>query len=221
MRPLLVVGSSGHASVVIEALTLQSEYEIIGLLDSFQAKGTERHGHRILGTAEDFPSVAALHSNLSFFVAVGDNWWRDQISSRIAAELPTAPFATVIHPHASVSKSARISPGTVIMAGAVVAPNCSIGRGCIINTSCSIDHDCKLADFSSVAPGAHVGGTVSIGFRSSIGIGAAVREKVVIGADTVVGAGAVVLTDLPDKAVAYGVPARVRRHRSPDEKYLL
>src|SRR5437868_4936436 len=104
MRPLLVIGSSGHASVVIEALTFQGEYKIIGLLDSFQSKGTERHGHRILGTSEDFPSVAALHSNLSFFVAVGDNWWRDQISRRIAGEISDAAFATVIHPHASVSK---------------------------------------------------------------------------------------------------------------------
>lgn len=220
-HPLLVIGSSGHASVVIEALTFQSEYEIIGLLDSFQPKGTQKHGHRVLGSAEDFASIAAVHSKLFFFVAVGDNWRRDQLSSRISAEIPDAPFATVIHPHASVSKWAQIGGGTVIMAGAVVGPNCHVERGCIINTSCSVDHDCRLGAFSSIAPGAHLGGTVTIGSRTSIGIGSAVREKVVIGSDTVVGAGSVVLKQLPDKAVAYGVPARLTRYRSPDEKYLL
>lgn len=220
MKPLLVVGSSGHAGVVIEALSLQGEFEIIGLLDSFLPKGTKRHGYCVIGKPEDFSSVAALRAGLSFFIAVGDNWWRNQMSARIAGEIDGAVFASITHPRASVAKSAHIGAGTVIMAGAVVAPNCRIGAGCIINTSCSVDHDCQLSEFSSVAPGAHVGGTVSIGSRSSIGIGAAVREEVVIGADTVVGAGAVVLRDLPDRVVAYGVPARVRRYRSPDEKYL-
>ena len=46
-------------------------------------------------------------------------------------------------------------------------------------------------------------------------------HEVTIGADTVVGAGAVVLGDLPDRVVAFGVPARVVRDREPGEPYLL
>ncbi len=220
MRPLLVVGSSGHASVVLEAIALQTEYEVVGLLDSFQPRGTKIHGYHIIGPVENACKIAAMCSCFSFFVAVGDNWRRDRISAQILVDIPNAEFATVVHPHASVAKSAGLGTGSVVIAGAILGTNCRVGRGCIINTACSVDHDCVLGDFSSIGPGAHLGGTVSVGPRSSVGIGSAVRQKITIGGDTVVGAGAVVVKDIAHNAVAYGVPARLVRHRSPDEAYL-
>lgn len=54
---------------------------------------------------------------------------------------------------------------------------------------------------------------VSIGDGSWLGHGAVVLPGVTIGAHVVVGAGSVVTTDLPDRCVAVGNPARViRRH---------
>jgi acetyltransferase-like isoleucine patch superfamily enzyme len=47
-----------------------------------------------------------------------------------------------------------------------------------------------------------------------------VIHGVTIGADTVIGAGALVLHDLAERVVAYGVPARVARTREIDEPYL-
>jgi len=41
-----------------------------------------------------------------------------------------------------------------------------------------------------------------------------VLDGVTIGSDVVVGANAVVSADLPDGAIAAGVPARVLRHRT-------
>jgi acetyltransferase-like isoleucine patch superfamily enzyme len=61
---------------------------------------------------------------------------------------------------------------------------------------------------------------VRLGRATAIGIGASVIHEVTIGADTVVGAGAVVVGDLPERVVAYGVPARVVRSREPGEPYL-
>jgi serine O-acetyltransferase len=48
-----------------------------------------------------------------------------------------------------------------------------------------------------------------IGSRVTIGTGACVLGPVRIGNDVAIGAGAVVTCDLPDEAVAVGVPARV------------
>jgi len=42
-----------------------------------------------------------------------------------------------------------------------------------------------------------------------IGAGAVTLPRVKIGADAVIGAGAVVTSDIPDRAVAYGNPARI------------
>jgi acetyltransferase-like isoleucine patch superfamily enzyme len=64
------------------------------------------------------------------------------------------------------------------------------------------------------------GGGVRIGDRSAIGLGANLVHGVAIGSDTVVGAGALVLDGIPERVVAYGVPARAARSRDPGEPYL-
>jgi acetyltransferase-like isoleucine patch superfamily enzyme len=55
---------------------------------------------------------------------------------------------------------------------------------------------------------------ISVGENVWLGAGAKVMDGVSIGRDVVVGAGAVVTADLPDAAVAVGVPARVVRSRT-------
>jgi acetyltransferase-like isoleucine patch superfamily enzyme len=58
---------------------------------------------------------------------------------------------------------------------------------------------------------------IELGDNVWLGAGAVVLDGVRIGSDVVVGAGAVVTSDLPQGAVAAGVPARVRRLRGePD-----
>ena len=54
---------------------------------------------------------------------------------------------------------------------------------------------------------------VFIGYGSDIGTNATILPGVHIGANSIVGAGAVVTTDVPEYAVAAGVPAKVIRYR--------
>jgi acetyltransferase-like isoleucine patch superfamily enzyme len=55
---------------------------------------------------------------------------------------------------------------------------------------------------------------IVLGDNVWLGTGAKVLDGVTIGSDVVVGANAVVSADLPDGAIAAGVPARVLRHRT-------
>jgi acetyltransferase-like isoleucine patch superfamily enzyme len=57
---------------------------------------------------------------------------------------------------------------------------------------------------------------ITLGRNVWLGTGAKVMDGVAIGSDVVVGANAVVLEDLPDGAVAVGVPARVVRRRETE-----
>jgi acetyltransferase-like isoleucine patch superfamily enzyme len=54
---------------------------------------------------------------------------------------------------------------------------------------------------------------VIIGSGADIGVNAAILPGVRVGAGAIIGAGAVVNHDVPDYAVAAGVPARVMRYR--------
>ncbi len=58
---------------------------------------------------------------------------------------------------------------------------------------------------------------IALGDNVWLGTGAKVLDGVRIGSDVVVGANAVVTSDLPDGAVAAGVPARVLRRKSAAE----
>jgi sugar O-acyltransferase (sialic acid O-acetyltransferase NeuD family) len=217
---LFVIGSSGHAAAVLECIELQEEYEVIGLLDSFEPKGTKKHGYVVYGGVENAAELSEPTGCRSFFVAIGDNFVRWRIASLLSSTIPGIEFPILAHPSALVSKSARIGPGTVLTTSAIVGVNAIVGQGCIVNVASAVNHDCRMDDFSSLSAGVQLGGGAAIGFRSSVGVGATLKEKVVVGRDTVVGAGAVVTSDLPDNVVAYGVPAKVIKQRAEDEKYL-
>lgn len=220
MSRVLIVGSSGHARVVIDIIERDGAHTIVGLLDDAKSPGLIESGYPILGRLPDLPELIRRHNAEGFFVAIGDNWSRGAVAAKIRQLAPALTPVTAVHPGAQVARSACLGPGTAVMAGAVVNSNASVGSFCIINTRASLDHDSFLADFASLAPGATLAGNVRVGEYSSICLQAAVAEKVSIGSHTVVGAGSVVLGDLPDNVVAYGTPARVVRARSKQDRYL-
>lgn len=215
------MGSSGHASVLMDAIALVGTYKVVGYLDDTVAVGTVRRGLPVLGCFSEAATICADRAVNKIVIAIGDNWWRRKVYSRLNSEYPGhLSFPIIQHPMAVVSASAKIGQGTVVHAGAHIGPGSRVGEFCIINTLASIDHDCTMNDFSSVAPGVSTGGLVQIGECSAIGVGACISDRISIGHDTVVGAGAVVIRDIPDLVVAYGNPAMVQRARVEGEKYV-
>ena len=106
-----------------------------------------------------------------FFVAVGDNAARKREALRNDLLWACPP---IIHPRATVSRSAVIGNGTVIMGGAIVQAGAFIGKHVIINTGATVDHDCIIDDFAHIAPGAHLCGNVQVGEGALVGVGVAV-----------------------------------------------
>ena len=119
-----------------------------------------------------------------------------------------------------LGKNVSVGDGSVLMAGVIVNNDAIIGEHCFLATKASLDHDSVMSDFSSLSPGVTTGGNVSIGYCTAIGIGANILHGKTIGDHTVVGSGALVLENLGDQCVAFGVPAKVIRKREPGERYL-
>jgi len=217
---LLIIGSSGHASVLVDAIELTNRYEIAGYVDDTLSIGTGRRGYKVLGAFQDVPRICQEQIIDNVVVAIGDNWWRRKVYSELVERCPNLNYAVVQHSSATVSLSAQIGKGSALLAGSHVGPGARVGNFCIVNTGSSIDHDCVMQDFSSVAPGVSTGGLVEVGECSAIGVGACISDRISIGRHTVVGTGAVVVRDLPDFVVAYGNPARVQRSRTEGEAYV-
>jgi len=220
MNNIVIIGSSGHARVVIDIVRREGKRNIVGLLKRFHSVGEQAFGYSILGGEEDLPQLMRLHDLTGVVIAIGDNFVRSQVAARVEELCPTLGFFSAVHPDASIASDVSLGAGTVVMAGAVVNPGCSVGRFCILNTNCSLDHDSILGDFASIAPGATTGGDCRIGAYTAIGIGAVLSHGINVGEHTVIGAGAVVVKSIEAFVVAHGIPATVVGARTPGDKYL-
>ncbi len=209
-KPRLVIwGAAGHAMVVADIVRLANEYVIAGFLDDINQKrwGESFCQSTIVGGEEQLSALKAQGVTHAI-VAFGNNAIRLQKSERAIKE--GFQLATLIHPRTVVARDSSIGPGTVIAAAAVVNCGAKLGKAVIVNTAATVDHECVVQDGAHIGPGVHIAGRVTVGALSWIGIGASIRDGVRIGAEAIVGAGAAVLHDIPDKAVAYGVPAKIR-----------
>lgn len=208
MPNIFVVGSGGHAGVVIHTIEAQGKFKIVGLLDDYQKSGTVKYGHMVQGDLSDVVYLASKHDVSSLFIAIGNNEDRHMIFHKLKHFEFNWPH--IIHPEAYVFPTAQIEAGVLIAAGAVVGPNAKVGRFSIVNTNASLDHDAGLGEFSHMAPNSATGGHSSIGDYTLIGIGACIRDRVKVGNKCVVGMGSAVVADVADGKTAYGNPCRCK-----------
>jgi UDP-perosamine 4-acetyltransferase len=202
-KRIVLYGAGGHGKVVADILEKMEGFDLAGFVDDTR-KG-EFFGLKVLGRGSD---MAALRRDGidSVIVTVGNCFHRKNIHEKLAGS--GFSFAMAVHPSAQVARGAVVGDGTVVMAGAVIGPDARIGVGCIINTGATVDHDCMVAGFVHIAPGAHISGGARIGEGSLLGTGSSVRPGVSVGEWSIIGVGAAVVSDIPDRVVAVGVPAK-------------
>jgi len=206
MKLLAIFGAGGHGRVVAEAAEL-SGWKVECFFDDIYSQQNNSSDIPIVGNLSDlmvkFSEFDGIH------VAIGDNNIRLSIINTLQSK--GVVLATIIHPSASISKSAKVKEGSSILANASVNSNALIGVGNILNTNCSVDHDCTLGDGVHISPGVNIAGNVLIGDRTWLGIGSMVIQSLQIGKDVIVGAGSNVLGDISDSSIAYGNPCKVVR----------
>src|ERR1017187_182361 len=201
---LIIYGAGGHGRVVVDA-ALAAGWTIQSWIDDHPPSLTQWD----ISIVASKDVVWGTLTSRKFIVAIGDNRIRADVYRRLC-ELGLIP-ALVIHPSAVISHFARIGEGTMVAADVVVNPVARIGENCILNTGCSVDHDCRMGPHAHLCPGVRLAGVGGVGAGTTSGTGAVVIPSINIGEGCVIGAGAVVTTNLPPKAVAYGNPARIVR----------
>lgn len=206
-KPLIVIGSGGHAKVVIDT-ALAAGRRILFATDS----QVSRQGERILEIpiAGDDSLIRSHHpSEIELLNGIGSAGSL-ALRSKIWLRWLEAGyrFATLVHPRAVVAASASLGAGAQIMAGAVLQPEVVIGDQTIVNTRAVVDHDCRIGNCVHISPGATLCGAITVGDRTHIGAGATIIQGLRIGEDSLIGAGSVVVRPVADAVTVLGVPAR-------------
>ena len=216
-KPKLVIwGASSHAMVVADIVRLRGDYALAGFLDDInpQRRGTDFYGAPVLGGREQLAGLRRCGIR-AVIVGIGHNAARLRLSA--LARAAGLELATAVHPNAMLSASANVGAGTVVKAGAVIDPGVSIGENVIISSCVSIGHNCVLHDGVRTSLGVLVSGEGTVGRATWLATGVVVIDRIRIGEYSLIGTGAVVLNDIPDRVVAYGIPAKVVRSALPDE----
>lgn len=205
IRPVIVLGAGGHATVLLDCLELSGR-EVLGMT----APGGPHAGWRgvpVLGDDDVIvgypPDDVELVNGLG---TVSTDARRRRLFERWSDE--GYSFASVVHPSAIIARDITAGEGVQIMAGVVIQPGCTLGADTIVNTRASVDHDAVIGAHVHIAPGCVLSGGVVVGEGAHLGTGCTVIQGVRIGRGALVAAGAVVVNDIPDGGRVRGVPAR-------------
>lgn len=213
VRRLVIVGAGGFARETAELVLAINDatptFDLLGFLDDDPAlHGRERTGVAVLGPLELVHELA----DAVVVVCLGSPA-RPGLRPLVVERLGLADerFATLIHPAATVARSASVGVGTVVHAGCVLTADIAVGRHVEVMPQVVLTHDDVVHDFATFGAGVRLAGEVTIGRSAYIGSGALVREGRTIGPGSLVGMGSVVTRDVPEGEVWAGVPARFLR----------
>jgi sugar O-acyltransferase (sialic acid O-acetyltransferase NeuD family) len=206
VKQIALIGYSGHAFVLADIAFLCG-YNIIGYLEK-QEKDYNPFSLKYLGSETALNSKYFNIENTSFIIGIGNYHIRRVITNSL--QHINIPYSILQHPHAIIASSAIIKEGSVVMASVSINPLAKVGRHVICNTGCIIDHECIIGDYVHIAPGAVLTGNVEVGECTLIGANTVINPGIKIGSNAVIGAGSVVLSNIPDNAVAYGNPAKIK-----------
>ncbi|HZU21252.1 MAG TPA: acyltransferase [Terriglobales bacterium] len=156
---------------------------------------------------------------------------------KVGHDIQVAPEVVLKHPE-TMEFGDAVFIGAQSMIQGRYDGNCKIGNHVWIGPHAYFDaRDLVIEDYVGWGPGAKVLGSqhtgdpidvpiiatslvikpVVIGYGADIGTNATILPGVHIGKHAIIGAGAVVTGDVPDYAIAAGVPARVMRSRQASD----
>lgn len=205
MEKVILAGSGGFCSAVIDSIKSQGKYEILGILDLPSCQGNEICGIKVIGTDDDLKKFYDLGIK-NYFVTVGSigNYQTRKKLVNMAKKIGFN-LISVIDKSANVSEYASLGEMVYVGKNAVINPNTVIGDYTIINTGAIVEHGTSIGEYAHVAPGACLAGDISVGYGTHVGLNASIIQGAKIGNDCMIGMGSVVLRNVNDNEKVYGI----------------
>jgi sugar O-acyltransferase (sialic acid O-acetyltransferase NeuD family) len=209
MKNIAIYGAGGFglevAQLIEQINEVKAQWKLVGFFDNWKHVGDVVNGYSILGGLRE---INEWKDEINLVIALGMP--QKKIDARRAIESKKVHFPALVHPSAVVggAKHVELGEGSIVCAGCIITTNVIIGRHVILNLSCTVGHQTRIGDYCSFMPSCNISGEVEVGEGVYFGTGAKIINGKKIGAHSVVGAGAVVITDLPERCTAVGVPAK-------------
>lgn len=207
----VIIGAGTYSEVYL-AFLQEAGIEIVGFLDDDEKyEGKFVQGKPVLGTIEILPSLKDKFGVEAVYCPIGSNKSRVhflELARSLGYQTPNFIHHTaIIGPHVTIADE-----GVYILQATQIMPFVTIEKDVMISAGSNVIHHCHLSQGTFISNGVNFGAFVVAEKYAYIGMGSTVMTGVkVVGEDCLVGAGAVVVKDVPVKAIVAGVPAKVLR----------
>lgn len=213
MDKIIVIGGRGSGLLIGEqiydAQMRGANVEFLGFAFDDPTFGPEINGFPLLCGSREAFSKYEKYKDIKFIFQM---WRSDVIEDRIALlerlGIPEERYATFVHPLATVVRSAHLGNGTVVLSGSVVNSNAVIGHHVTIQSGVLIGHDTSVGDYSFITAHCAIGSSSKIGRGCFIGLQTSTNNYLTIGDFAYIGMGSNLIKSVPDRAMAYGNPAK-------------
>lgn len=184
-KEILLIGCGGHTKVCMDVILESKKFKVVGVICK-NKKGIFNIPH--IGSDEDLKKLKKKYNYA--FITIGQikNF---ETRKKLYKKLKSLKFKVpkITSKNAIISKSAKISDGTIVMDRAIIHQDVKVGCNCIINTGAIIEHDVEIGDNSHISTGAIVNGGVKIGNNVFVGSGSIIVNDVQIKSNSFIKAG--------------------------------
>lgn len=207
---IVILGAGGDGLVIAEAVLQLAKcgnaMEIVGFLDDAFPSGGRFEGWPVHGALDDW---AKLEGEIQFVPAlqkVGDMLRRSERIDQLG--IPAERWATVIHPQAMISSSARIGRGVYVAAFCSVQPRCLVEDFASLRAGAALGHDAVVSRHAYVGPNAVMCGRSLLGVGAHLGPGAVLLDGRSIGDFSIAGINSAITKNVHPLTIMMGNPAK-------------
>lgn len=206
MKKLIIVGASGFGRELMDCIydinKQKPTWEIVGFIDD--------NPKALDGFTCDYNIIDDIqhHSPLPDTLYVCALAF-PEVKKKIVKQLKErgAKFATLIHPLAAISPSAKIGEGCIITHFSNVSCDTKVGDFVTVLAS-GIAHDVTIGDFSTFSGHVYINGQCKVGEGVYMGCGSMIAPSKKIGDYAKIGIGSVIISNVKPNTTVFGNPAK-------------
>ena len=204
----IIVGAGTYGEVYLAYLQ-EAGVNVVGFLDDDPKYNNQSvRNVPVIGPIAKLETLKETDGVEAVYCPLGNNMLRVKFLSKARKLGYKTP--NYIHPSVIISPNVSIGEGVYVLLGTTIMPHTIIKDFVMISMGVHLAHHCVLDEGVFLSTGCNFGASIHAYRYAYCGISSTIMTGIhELGENCLIGAGAVVIRDVPDRAVVAGVPAKV------------
>lgn len=203
-KRVIIIGSGGHGAEIDEYIATMNKHsndmkiQVAGFLDDNPSNyASYQFSAPLLGNIKKH----RIQHDVFYVIGIANQEYRRTFVEYFLEN--NAQFMNIIHPAATISKSASMGTGNVIGPMVNIGPNVKIGDFNLVNSRSSLGHDTTIGNYNFISPNVSFSGFTKVGDDNLFGINSATIPDTSIGSRNRIMAGMIIDKPVKDDSTVF------------------